>query len=51
MLTVWLKGSAASAAALVQALETSGSVVLAKKLAVKYGETGMREWDINKLLY
>ena len=39
MLAVWLKGTEASPAALVQALRAAGSVALARKLAVKHGET------------
>ena len=39
MLTVWLKGTEASPVTLVQALRAAGSVGLAKRLAVKHGET------------
>ena len=38
MLAAWLTGKEASPAAVVQALRAAGMVVLAKKIAVKYGE-------------
>ena len=38
MLAAWLRGTAASPAALVQALRAAGMVVLARKIAVKYGK-------------
>ena len=40
MLATWLKGTDASPAALVLALRSAGMTVLAKKLALKYGENG-----------
>ena len=39
MLATWLKETDASPAALVQALRLAGRVGLAKKMAVKYGES------------
>ena len=42
MLAVWLRGTEASPAVLVQALRAAGSVVLAKKLAVKHGKTQIK---------
>ena len=39
MLAAWLKGSEASPAAMVRALIAGGNVVIAKRLAAKYGET------------
>ena len=38
MLATWLRDGNASTALLVQALKLAGYVVLAKKMAVKYGE-------------
>ena len=38
MLATWLKGTDAFPAALVRALRSAGMIVLAQKLAVKYGE-------------
>ena len=38
MLATWLRGTDASPAALVQALRSAGMTMLAKKMAVKYGE-------------
>ena len=38
MLAAWLTGREASPAEVVQALKAAGMVVLAKKIAVKYGE-------------
>ena len=41
MLATWLRGTDASPAALVRALRSAGMVVLARKLAVKYGEKNL----------
>ena len=38
MLAAWLRGTEASPAAVVQALRAAGMIVLARKIAVKYGK-------------
>ena len=42
MLAAWLRGIGTSPAALVQALRAAGMVVLARKIAVKYGKNNTK---------